>query len=628
MNKGNNNMDKLTPKDGASPDIVPENIERLREIFPEVFADGSVDFDALKETLGEYVDEREERYSFTWHGKSRARRIAQMPSSGTLLPCPEESVNWDETKNIFIEGDNLEVLKLLQKSYHRKVKMIYIDPPYNTGNEFIYPDKFQDNLETYLKYTGQVDDEGFKLSANAETSGRYHTNWLNMMYPRLRLARNLLMDTGIIFISIDDTEMCNLRRICDEVIGEENFVANIIWQKKYAKQNDSKGFSVSHDHILLYARSVEAWQPNHLPRTEAQLKHYKNPDNHPLGRWQSVVYTCSKTSDERPNLYYPIIHPRTGQEVWPKKSRVWYCDRAHHQRNVEEGRIWWGDSDEKPKPRLKSFLKEVKGGIVPDTLWLREDVGDNQDSKRRIMDLFDGRPLFDTPKPVRLITKMMQIASSEPDGIVLDFFAGSASTAEAVVQKNIDDESQWRYVLVQLPEPTTLEEFPTISEIARERIRRSCTELKEQNSASVTAPPDFGFRAFKLSSSNIKPWDADFDDLDGALLGAIDNIKSDRSQEDVLYELLLKYGLDLAIPTTERTIAGKKVFIIGAGALVVCLDSGITLDVVRGIADLKDELKPEIMRVVFKDSGFKDDVVKTNAVQILKLAGVDDVKSL
>ncbi|MEA3642273.1 MAG: site-specific DNA-methyltransferase, partial [Lamprobacter sp.] len=427
-------MKKLTREDGASPDLVADNIERLRDIFPEVFAEGRIDFDALKQALGEAVDEREERYSFTWHGKRRAKQIAQTPSTGTLRPCPEESVNWETTKNLFIEGDNLEVLKLLQKSYHRKVKMIYIDPPYNTGKEFIYPDKWQDNLDTYLRYTGQVDDEGFKVSANAETSGRYHTNWLNMMYPRLRLARNLLRDDGVIFISIDDGECSNLKKICDEVFGDENFIGNIIWQKKYAKQNDSKGFSVSHDHILLYARSVENWQPNELPRTDAQLKNYKNPDNHPLGPWQSVVYTCNKTSTERPNLYYPIIHPKTGLEVWPEKSRVWGCDKERHQRNVEEGRVWWGESDDKPKPRLKAFLAEVKGGIVPDTLWLREDVGDTQESKRRIMELFDGRPIFDTPKPIRLINRMLQIAMSEREGIILDFFAGSASTADAVVK--------------------------------------------------------------------------------------------------------------------------------------------------------------------------------------------------
>ncbi len=625
-------MKKLTREDGASPDPVADNIARLREIFPEIFADGRIDFDALKQALGESVDEREERYSFTWNGKSRAKQIAQTPSSGTLRPCPEESVNWETTKNIFIEGDNLEVLKLLQKSYHRKVKMIYIDPPYNTGKEFIYPDKWQDNLDTYLRYTGQVDGEGFKLSANAETSGRYHTNWLNMMYPRLRLARNLLSDDGVIFISIDDGECSNLRKICDEVFGDENFVADVIWQKKYAKQNDSKGFSVSHDHILLFARSIEKWQPNELPRTEAQLKNYKNPDNHPLGRWQSVVYTCNKTSDERPNLYYPIIHPKTGIEVWPEKSRVWGCDQERHRRNVEEGRVWWGESDDKPKPRLKAFLSEVKSGIVPDTLWLREDVGDTQDSKRRIMELFDGRPIFDTPKPARLINRMLQIAMSEREGVILDFFAGSASTADAVSQANIEGGSRWRYILVQLPEPVDDPQFSTIAEIAKERIRRSCIGFQKKLVAhskddGFTAP-DLGFKVFKLSSSNIKPWDAEFDSIDQDLVESINNIKSDRSEDDVLYELLLKYGLDLAIPTETRDIEGRKVTVIGAGALIVCLADDITLDVVSDIAALKDELQPEVMRVVFKDASFADDVAKTNAAQILKQAGIDDVKSL
>ena len=456
-----------------------------------------------------------------------------------------------------------------------------------------------------------------------------------MMYPRLKLARNLLRDDGAIFISIDDNECSNLRKTCDEVFGEENFVADVIWQKKHAKQNDSKGFSVSHDHILLYARSVESWKPNDLPRTEAQLKHYKNPDNHPLGRWQSVVYTCNKTSDERPNLFYPLIHPTTGEEVWPKKSRVWYCDQNQHDRNVAERRIWWGDSDEKPKPRLKSFLAEVKGGIVPDTLWVREDVGDTQESKRRIMDLFDGHPIFDTPKPVRLIQRMMQIAMSGREGIVLDFFAGSASTADAVVQANARDGSAWRYLLVQLPERLTNKEFPTIAEIGKERIRRACSQMQAQTKRvsadgehDLEAPLDLGFRVFKLSSSNIKPWDADFDTMADDLVEAIDNIKSDRSEDDVLYELLLKYGLDLAVPTETRSIEGRTVTVIGAGALIACLAGDITLEVVSGIAALKDELKPEVMRVVFKDSGFADDVAKTNAAQILRQAGIDDVKSL
>jgi len=628
VSKGNDDMDKLTPKDGASPDIVVENIEKLREIFPQVFADGSVDFDALKETLGEYVDDREERYSFTWHGKSRARRIAQMPSSGTLLPCPEESVNWDETKNIFIEGDNLEVLKLLQKSYHRKVKMIYIDPPYNTGKEFIYPDKFQDNLDTYLKFTGQVDDEGFKLSANAETSGRYHTNWLNMMYPRLKLARNLLLDDGAIFVSIDDHEVHNLRHLMDEIYGPENFLACFVWKSRQNKDNRTlTGASIDHEYVLVYGRKIRG-----AARNTAQ---YSNPDNDERGDWTSANMVGIATADRRPNLHYDLINPDTGIN-YGCPGMGWRYEPSTMDRLREEDRILWPPTAE-GRPRRKAFLSELSSeftgfsSLVGDGIFTRDGTAD--------IDKLFGSRIFSFPKPVRLLEELIEQGCSE-EGIVLDFFAGSGTTAHAVMSLSVSDQVQRHYITVQLPEPLdpkskeqktaalyceSLQQPQTIAELTKERLRRAGTILKKEY---PLVSMDFGFKVFKLSSSNLKPWDADFDDLDGALLDAIDNIKSDRSQEDVLYELLLKYGLDLAIPTTERTVAGKKVFIIGAGALVVCLDSGITLDVVRGIADLKAELKPEIMRVVFKDSGFKDDVVKTNTVQILKQADVDDVKSL
>ncbi len=329
-------MSKLSPKtDGASLDIVEQNIVKLKKIFPDAFTEGKIDFDALREILGNYIDDREERYSFTWNGKSRARRLAQTPSTGTLRPCPEESVNWDTTQNLFIEGDNLEVLKLLQKSYHKKVKMIYIDPPYNTGNDFVYPDDFRDNIAHYLEFTGQTDEEGRKLSTNSETSGRYHTDWLNMMYPRLKLARNLLRDDGVIFISIDDNESANLRKLCDEIFGEENFIANIVWQKKQSPQNDATYLSDMHDHVLVYAKIARTdrndsvgWERKLLPRSEQQNSRYLNPDNDPRGPWASVDCTCNKNSVERPNLYYPIRNPITETMVYPSKQRVWRYDQS------------------------------------------------------------------------------------------------------------------------------------------------------------------------------------------------------------------------------------------------------------------------------------------------------------
>ena len=607
-------MDKLTPKDGETPDIVVENIERLRELFPEVFVDGSIDFDALKQTLGSYVDDREERYSFTWHGKRRARRIAQMPSAGTFLPCKEESVNWDTTQNIFIEGDNLEVLKLLQKSYHRKVKMIYIDPPYNTGNEFIYPDKYQDNLDTYLKYTGQVDGEGFKLSANTETGGRYHTNWLNMMYPRLKLARNLLRDDGVIFVSIDDNEVHNLRLLMDEIFGPENFIACFVWKSRQNRDNRSKtGVSIDHEYILSYGRRIRG--------AARKTDQYSNPDSDPRGPWTSANMVGLATVDRRPNLHYDFISPTTDIN-YGCPEMGWRYDKSTMSRLIDEKCILW-PRDSTGRPRRKAFLADLGSSytgfstLVGEGIYTRHGTAD--------IDQLFGERVFDFPKPVDLIRLLVDQCTVEGD-IVLDFFAGSCATGHAVLKRAQELGQDLRFILIQLPEKcfekgkASAHGYKTIADIGKVRLSKV---LEPGDSEDGT-----GFKVFKLSSSNIKPWDTDFEELDGAFLGAIDNIKPDRSQEDVLYELLLKYGLDLAIPIDERIIAGKTIFIIGAGALVVCLDNGITLDVVRGIAELKTELSPEVMRVVFKDASFADDVVKTNAVQILQNAGVDDVKSL
>ncbi len=638
-------MDKLDSKtDGASADIVGQNIEKLKQIFPNVFTEEKVDFDVLRETLGDYIDGRQERYSFTWNGKSHARRIAQTPSMGTLRPCPKESVNWDTTKNLFIEGDNLEVLKLLQKSYHKRIKMIYIDPPYNTGNEFIYPDKFQDNLTTYLRYTGQIDEEGFKLSANTDTSGRYHTNWLNMMYPRLKLARNLLRDDGLIFISIDDVEVANLRQMCDEIFGSENRVELVAWKNKYGSGALTKGFASVHEYILVYSKQPVSNIAAHLE--ERQRKAYKNQDSKYSVRGGYITQPLATTSkDDRPNLRYPIHHK--GVEILPEKQWIWSEDRFKQAYDNDE--IVINERNGKYSVRMKQYLRDENGierfGKPISLL----NGPFNQEGTKEIRELF-GKAVFDFPKPSELIRYFFSFVvndNPEDDGIYVDFFSGSCPAAHAVVSLNAKDGGQRKFIMIQLPEPCDASTeaakagLKTIADIGKERIRRvfhkveaeqteKAKKVKEKLPGMELDVPKLGlgFKVFKLDSSNIKPWDADFDNLEDSLFNAVENIKPDRSEADVLYELLLKYGLDLAVPIEERKIEGKTVYIIGSGALIVCLAKQISLEVMEGIAALKDELKPEVMRVVCKDSGFKNDVIKTNAVQILRQADIDDVKSL
>jgi adenine-specific DNA-methyltransferase len=614
-------MAEIEKLDGKTMDIVEQNIEQLKELFPSVFSEGKVQFNKLEELLGNYVVEDEDHYNFTWHGKRKAGRLAQTPSTGTLRPAKDESVDWDNTENLFIEGDNLEVLKLLQKSYHRQVKMIYIDPPYNTGNDFVYEDDFKDGVKNYLEMTGQVDSDGKKMGTNSSAAGRYHTNWLNMMYPRLKLARNLMRDDGVIFISIDDNEQSNLKKLCDEVFGEENFVNNIIWEKKYAPANDAKWLSDNHDFILCYAKNKDVWRPNLLPRTEEQNQRYINSDDDDRGAWKPSDLSV-KTYSEKYD--YPITTP-SGRIVNPPTGRCWRIGKEGFEKLVSENRIWFG-SDGNNVPAIKRFLTEVKDGITPLTIWPYKDVGHNQTATREIKNLFqDGdNRLFDTPKPTSLIKRAIEIGADE-DSLIIDFFAGSGTTAHAVWLRNLEDGGNRKVVCVQLPEDIKNETL-TVADLTKERIRRAGKKIKEEN---PDYNGDLGFKVFKLDSSNIKRWDADFDTLESDLMDAVDYLVKDRTNEDVLYELCLKLGLDLSIKIEEKTVAGKKLFILGRGYLVVCLDDAITMDLIEGIGALKDELAPEDgMRVVFKDDGFKDDVVKTNALQTLKRFGIDDIKSL
>lgn len=595
-----------------SKSLVETNIDSLKVIFPEAVTEGKVDLNVLSELLGDYVEKKEERYSFSWFGKSKSRYIAQAPSTGTLRPDVANSVNWDSAKNLFIEGDNLEVLKLLQKSYHQKIKMIYIDPPYNTGKDFVYKDNFQDNIQNYLTITQQLDSHGNKYSANTDSSGRFHTDWLNMIYPRLKLARNLLTDDGVIFISIDDSEQANLRKVCDEIFGEDNFINNLIWQKKYSPSNDAKWLSDNHDFILCYAKNKDIWRPNLLPRTEKQNAAYTNRDNDPRGAWKAgdlSVKSYSAAND------YEITTP-SGRVVSPPASACWRVSREKFNELVKDNRIWFGE-DGNNVPAIKRFLSEVKQGITPLTLWTYQEVGHNQTAKQELKKLFpETKDIFDTPKPVSLIDRLLDIGSNE-DSIILDFFAGSGSTAQAVVEKNLKDNGKRTFITVQIPEPTGKKDFKYISDFTKERIKR------------VTENVDgSGFKAFKLDSTNVKTWEADFDNLIDILENNIDSIKQNRNAEDVLYEILLKYGLELTYPITEHSLAGKTIYEVAYGSLIVCLDDDISIGTVEAIGKLKQDLDSESTRVVFNDSGFADDAVKVNAVQLLKQYGIDDVKSI
>jgi adenine-specific DNA-methyltransferase len=465
--------------DGNSLNISQELFEKLKELVPQTFSEEKVDMQKLQTLLGEAVNTDSERYQLSWAGKSEAYKVLQMPTTATLIPQPEQSVNWDESENIFIEGENLEVLKVLQKSYYGKIKMIYIDPPYNTGSDsFIYPDKFSETKEEYLKRIGEKDEEGYMMKEglfrkNSKENGQFHSNWLNMMLPRLFLARNLLKEDGVIFVSIDDNEQANLKLLMDEIFGEENFVANVIWQKKYSPQNDAKWFSNMHDHILVYAKSKEVWRPYLLERTEEQNARYSNPDNDPRGDWKSsdfLVKTYSKEYD------YPVTTP-SGRVVNPPAGRCWRTSKQNFEKMVSENRIWFGSTGDNV-PSVKKFLSEVKQGITPSTIWFRTDVGDNQEAAKEIRDLFNSLP-FDTPKPTRLLKRMLQLATTDDESdIILDFFAGSGTTAQAVLEMNEEDGGNREFICVQLPERTDNNEsnfdtgYKTISEVSEARIRK------------------------------------------------------------------------------------------------------------------------------------------------------------
>lgn len=647
------NFDSET--NGESKDIVAENVAQLKHLFPEVFTENKVDFNALKEALGEYIDTSDERFNFAWHGKTAAKRIAQTPSSGTLRPCIEDSKNWETTQNLFIEGDNLEVLKLLQKAYHKRVKMIYIDPPYNTDGDFIYPDSYSENIDTYLRYTNQLDEEGRKYSKVSEEDGRYHTRWLNMIYPRLILARNLLSDEGIIFISIDDHEKDNLAKICDEIFGQENSLVPFIWP--LPRGINAGHISRSHEYVLVYAKNK-----NNLPlfnklgdtdfsidrcNKKIDRRHPATPINFPAGiRYEgpNQTFTRELSGSEKVFIDGELVFEdgKLKQAVtltagWTMKDMIerWLSgETVYDSKGQKIVEFFFKENGKLYSKKIQEF-QSAKSVL--------QNAPDTQRARDEIESIFGSQDVFPYPKPSDLIKRFVDIATKDDD-IILDFFAGSAPTSQAVMMSNLEGKTTRKFILVQLPEvidenDSDLEaaiEFcksigkpTTIAEIGKARIRRIGEKIKSDNTDSESLDDlDIGFRVFKLDSSNIKPWDADFDQLEADLYKNIDNIKAERSSDDVLYELLLKYGIDLTIPIESHAIEGKTVYSVGLGALLICLDDDITLDVIDGIGKLKEELQPETVHVVLKDAGLRDDVVKTNAIELLKRYDINDVKTL
>ena len=637
----------LNDPDTKSADIVAGNIDALKALFPDAFTEGKIDFEVLKGLLGAAVDERDEKYGLNWHGKRRARQIALTPSTGTLLPCPEESVDWDTTKNLMIEGDNLEVLKLLQKSYAGKIKLIYIDPPYNTGKDFVYPDDFQNGIGNYLELTGQVEG-GRKITSNTETSGRFHTDWLNMIYPRLRKARSLLREDGLLFISIDEAEVHNLRAVCDEIFGPECLVGCISRVTGTPTGGGNKALVGEIDYLVVYSRSPDS-KVEGVGFTEEDAKIYDKEDDQ--GKY--LTRTLRRTGGEdrredRPSMFYPLTAP-DGTEVYPiapagYESR-WICGFDRYKEMVGEGLIEWAKSKKGESYEWTPYQKFYLEGRLkqPSNFWSK--LEGNKKASRDLKALFGGEKVFSFPKPVGLIQHIIELSALGDGDIVLDFFAGSGTSAHATLAQNATDGRKRRYILTQLPEPLEsgnkdqkvaadfcelINKPQNIAELTKERLRRAAKKLKGENPAFSG---DTGFRVFKLAASNIRAWEPDAADLENSLLKNAEHLVQGRKEHDVLYELLLKLGLDLCVPIEAKTIAGKSVHSIGGGALIVCLTDGLTKDVIEplasGIVAWRAALAPAVdTRVVFKDSGFADDIAKTNMAAILNQNGISDVRSL
>lgn len=650
----------LNDPDTKSADIVAGNVDALKALFPEAFKEGRIDFEVLKQLLGNAVDDKDEKYGLNWHGKRKARQISLTPSTGTLLPCPDESVDWDTTQNLMIEGDNLEVLKLLQKSYAGKVKLIYIDPPYNTGKDFVYPDNFQDSIKNYLELTGQVAD-GRKMASNTDASGRFHTDWLNMIYPRIKAARNLLRDDGVLFMSIDDNEVDGLKKVCSEIFGEENFIAVISVLINPRGRHLDRFVAKTNDYLMIFARNAANLNAVvGMEKEGAMVDEYREEDER--GKYRELGLRNRNQAfnpQTRPKLYYPLyVNPTNGrvalertlefsEEVLPitpdsvKTCWTWGKDKVVAE-NATLGAKQVGDGTW--RVFRKDYLHDENGYLASTlvkSVWLEKEFN-NDYGRKAVKELF-GEAIMDFPKSPALIERILSIGSDDGD-IVLDFFAGSGTTGHAAYACAVESGAQRRFILVQLPEPTRRQKdngaweesaaykagYTSIAEITKERLRRSAKALA---GSKADAQADFGFRVFKLAQSNIRAWEPEPTDLEGTLLANAEHLVQGRTEADVLYELLLKLGLDLCVPIERREIAGKAVHSIGGGVLIVCLADDLTKNVMEplstGIVAWHKELAPAVdTRVVFKDSGFADDIAKTNMAAILSQNGITDVRSL
>ena len=620
-------MDKLRMQ---SSNGVEDNITKIAQLFPDCVTETVdersgqpkhlIDFEKLKQNLSDSVmSERAERYQFTWPDKSKAILLANSPINATLRPCREDSVDFDNTQNLYIEGDNLDVLKCLKETYLHKVKMIYIDPPYNTGNDFVYEDDFAQSSEEYLANSGQFDEQGNRMFTNAESNGRFHTDWLNMIYPRLKVARDLLTDDGVIFISIDDNEVENLRKVCDEVFGEQNFIATLIWERAFAPKNDAKFISSSHDYIVMCAKRIENFKIGRLERTQEANARYSNPDNDPRGVWTSgdmLVKTYNKSCD------YPITTP-SGKIVNPVPGRCWRFSEESFLEKVKDNRIWFGPEGN-GVPRVKRFLSELKfEGMAPTSILFHKEVGHSQEGSKEVTALFGDKGVFDGPKPIRLLQRLLTLANLDDNSIILDFFSGSASTAHAVMKMNAEKQKHCPFIMVQLPEHISEKKkeqgYETVCEIGKERIRRAGKKIKEE-SPLTTQDLDTGFRVLKLDSTNMQDIYYSPKDISQAdLFSQVDNVKPDRTGEDLLFQVMLELGATLDSKIETTTVSGKTIYNVAEGYLVACFDPDVTDDVVKSIAQMQPAY------AVLRDTSMKDDSTATNFEQIFKTYSPDTV---